>query len=266
MTVRYNFMRYEKKYILNKGLQKRFLDDIASRIRRDEFGRYTICNLYYDTEDDRLIRTSLEKPVYKEKLRMRSYGVPKPEDQVFIELKKKYEGVVYKRRTSMNARKAAAYLHEGEVPEAEDQVCREINHFMRYYEPSPNVFIAYDREAYAGLEDPELRITFDTGLRWRDYDLDLTAGDYGEALMDEDFVLMEIKVGGALPIWLAKTLSKEGIFPGSFSKYGTCYREKLLEKHRAVLMSRLSPKLVKAKEAEDSELSQAAEPLRRLSA
>lgn len=84
------FERYEKKYFLTPAGQKALLQTIAPYIKMDFYGKYTICNLYYDTPDWRLIRASLEKPVYKEKLRVRSYGVPAPDGKVFAELKKKY--------------------------------------------------------------------------------------------------------------------------------------------------------------------------------
>lgn len=197
-------------------------------VRADDFGRYTICNLYYDTDDYQLIRASLEKPVYKEKLRMRSYGVPSDQDKVFVELKKKYDHVVYKRRTAMKAVDAAAYLHGGVVPEQENQIGHEIDWFMHSYHPGPKVFIAYDRTAFAGLEAPDLRITFDTNLRWRDTELDLRAGDYGALFLSPDHILMEIKIPGTAPVWLAHLLSETGVFPTSFSKYGTYYMQNIL--------------------------------------
>ena len=69
------FERYEKKYFLSPEQQRQLLQAIGSHVKMDFYGRYTISNLYYDTPDWRLIRTSLEKPIYKEKLRVRSYGV-----------------------------------------------------------------------------------------------------------------------------------------------------------------------------------------------
>lgn len=222
------FQRYEKKYMLTPHQLAQMTAGVRDHMRPDEFGRYTICNIYYDTDDFRLIRASLEKPVYKEKLRMRSYGVPGSRDEVFVELKKKFDGIVYKRRTVMTAADAAAYLHSGAVPEGENQICREIDWFMHTCRPKPKVFIAYDRAAFAGIDDPELRLTFDTNLRWREDSLDLRAGDYGKSLLPPDQILMEIKIPGAAPVWLARLLSEIGAFPTSFSKYGTCYRQNLL--------------------------------------
>lgn len=226
------FRRYEKKYMLSPEQHARMLAGMKDHVCADEYGRYTICNIYYDTDDFRLIRASMEKPVYKEKLRMRSYGVPGHRDTVFVELKKKFDSVVYKRRTVMPAAEAVSYIHNGVVPEREDQICREIDWFMHSYRPTPKVYIAYDRTAFAGLEDPELRITFDTGLRWRDRELDLRAGDYGASLLDPDHILMEIKIPGTAPVWLAHLLSEIGAFQTSFSKYGTWYTQNILGRGR----------------------------------
>lgn len=228
VKMQFCFKRYEKKYMLTPNQLADMLAGMRGYMRADEYGRYTICNLYYDTDDFRLIRASLEKPIYKEKLRMRSYGVPSDEDTVFVELKKKFDSVVYKRRTILPATEAMSYIHDGTRPEQEDQICREIDWFMDSYRPTPKVYIAYDRTAFAGLDDPELRITFDTNLRWRDRELDLRAGDYGKSLLAPDRILMEIKIPGTAPVWLAHLLSEIGAFQTSFSKYGTWYTQNIL--------------------------------------
>lgn len=222
------FQRYEKKYLLNPEQYQKIRAGLAPYMEADEHGRYTICNLYYDTPDFQLIRTSLDKPVYKEKLRMRSYGVPADGDSVFVELKKKYKGVVYKRRTALEAGEALDYLAGRCSPRAKDQICREIDWFLGRYHPVPQVFIAYDREALAGLEDRVLRVTFDIDLRWRDTALDLRSGDGGERITSRDQILMEIKIPGSAPVWLSRLLSENSVFPTSFSKYGVCYRENLM--------------------------------------
>lgn len=160
---------------------------------------------------------------------MRSYGVPADGDSVFVELKKKYKGVVYKRRTVLEAGEALDYLAGRCSPRAKDQICREIDWFLGRYHPVPQVFIAYDREALAGLEDRVLRVTFDIDLRWRDTALDLRSGDGGERITSRDQILMEIKIPGSAPVWLSRLLSENSVFPTSFSKYGVCYRENLMQ-------------------------------------
>ena len=221
------FQRYEKKYLLTQEQYRAVLDGMKPYMKPDVYPHYSISNIYYDTEHYDLIRISLEKTVYKEKLRMRSYGVPNSCDTVFIELKKKFDGVVYKRRVTMKMWDAARYLHGAQNGDG-SQISREIDYFLQLYQPEAKVHIAYDREAYAAADGSELRITFDTALRARSNDIDLRLGDHGVPLLGDDIRLMEIKIPGASPLWLARLLSENGIFPTSFSKYGTYYRQFVL--------------------------------------
>ena len=222
------FERVEKKYLLTPAQ----LDALAPLLHRymqiDQYGRHTICNVYYDTPDYRLIRTSLQKPVYKEKLRLRSYGVPQPGDIVFVELKKKYRGVVYKRRTALELTAAERWL-AGSGPAPEGQIPREIDYVQSLYRTVPAVFLAYDRLALSGRQDPELRLTLDEHIRWRTDALALSAGDRGSPLSVQGLYLMEVKLPGVMPLWLAHGLAQVGAAPVSFSKYGCCYREFLQE-------------------------------------
>ncbi len=225
------FKRYEKKYLLSARKYELLWDRLREHLVPDRFHRSTVCSIYYDSDDFSLIRHSLDRPVYKEKLRLRSYNVPGPGGEVFVELKKKYKGVVYKRRVRMSAAEAERYLAGQSRPSEDGQILREIDFFLQTHEVSPKAFIACEREAWVDREEPELRITFDRNLRWRDTDLHLTAGSGGEPLLPDGEVLMEIKIPGAAPMWLAHLLSELEIFPTSFSKYGTCYRQDLLEKY-----------------------------------
>lgn len=218
------FQRYEKKYLLTPEQYAAVKRGIASWMKPDEHPNYTICNIYFDTENYDLIRTSLEKPVYKEKLRLRSYGVPGSRDPAFVEIKKKFDGVVYKRRVTLQAIDAVRWL-SGRQPGDGSQISREIDWFLRFYRPEPKVFLAYDREAWAAAEVGELRITFDTDIRVRSNDLDLRTGDHAVPLLETDQILMEIKIPGAAPLWLTRLLSEYHVFPTSFSKYGTYYKQ-----------------------------------------
>ena len=223
-----SFARYEKKFLLSQEQYRRLSEQLEGHVCPDRYGSYPVCSGYYDTPDYRLIRASLEKPIYKEKLRVRYYGVPQASDPVFVEIKKKYRGIVYKRRTVMPAETAPAYL-AGQLPTPETgQIQREIERFRDFYRPEPKLYLAYDREAMTGLTEPELRITFDRNIRWRTERPDLLAGSSGTPLLSDDTVLMELKVPAAVPLWLARLLSTNGIRPASFSKYGTCFREYLL--------------------------------------
>ena len=221
------FKRYEKKYLLVGEQYKQFWEVVNQYMQVDQYGESTICNLYFDTPDFELIRTSIEKPVYKEKLRLRSYGVPKEDDTVFLEIKKKFKGIVYKRRIALALAEARESLRKGAVDEEKGQIAREINYFLEKYQPTPRVYLAYDRIALFGKEDADLRMTFDFRIRSRKEDLDLAAGDVGELLLPEENVILEIKVRDSYPMWLIQALEEFEIYPCSFSKYGNVYKKSL---------------------------------------
>ena len=231
MNIQTVFERTETKYIITLGQRRRLLELISGYIKADEYGESTVCSLYFDTDDYRLIRSSLDKPVYKEKLRLRSYSTPKQESKVFLELKKKYSGVVYKRRETLRYREAMGYLRTGVAP-VDTQIMREIDWAMRYYKGlKPKMFIAYDRTAFYSKTDHELRITFDKNVRYRTDDLDLASGSCGERILDHDKCIMEIKALNSMPLWLVDALGALGILPGSFSKYGTAYAREIQRKN-----------------------------------
>lgn len=278
------FQRIEKKYLLTEYQYfalRRFLDRTA---RVDRYGETSILNIYYDTPDFRLIRASIDGPAYKEKLRLRSYGVPTDESTAFLEIKKKYHGVVYKRRIDMPYRQAADYLAGGccgSVTEsginsdmsdrpiqkagdtemrhiyremaiksvdssrwdpktgednamddkavetkktADRQISREIEWFFRVYQGlGPRMAISYDRIAMEGIKDPDFRVTFDRNITWRTDDLDLKAGNGGQQILQPGTYLMELKIRGAVEPALSYEMSRLGIFPVGFSKYGQGY-------------------------------------------
>ena len=218
------FKRSEIKYIITKSQYLLICGLIKDRMHPDEYGKSVICNLYLDTPDFLLIRRSIEKPVYKEKLRVRSYGVATNDTPVYLELKKKFKGVVYKRRIVMSYDEATGYLIRGEKAPAESQISREIDWFLSFYKPRPAAVVCYDRLAYYGIEDNEFRVTFDLNVRCRRDRLDLALGDEGERIIPEDYAIMEIKTKGAMPLWLCSLLSENKIYPTSFSKYGTYYK------------------------------------------
>lgn len=219
------FMRYEKKYMLTEEKYLRLMDVFKDKMEDDVFPRSSICNIYFDTLNFELIRNSLDKPVYKEKLRMRSYGVPNKNSSVFVELKKKYDGVVYKRREKMNICDAENYLYFNNYPKNETQVIREIDWMMNHYKNViPSMYISYDRIAMRGIYDNDLRITFDKNILYRDEDLDLKSGIWGDRVIREDEYLMEIKISGGMPFWLCRILTDLSIYPTSFSKYGVAYQ------------------------------------------
>ena len=229
--MKYSFQRYELKYLLREDQYREMMEGCSCRLEPDGFGNSTICNVYYDTSDHRLIRHSLEKPVYKEKLRLRSYGSTKREDQVFLELKKKYQGVVYKRRISLRASEAEGYFARGHSLPTTSQISREIDYVRRLYEPLlPAMYLSYDRAAFFSKEDQQLRLTFDRNIRFRETDLSLGIPPYGTALLEEGLLLLEVKTAGRLPLWLTGLLSELQLAPTSYSKYGAAYQRSCQEK------------------------------------
>ena len=247
------FKRYEIKFLITRNQMKEILAKMAGRVKRDEYGRSTILSLYYDTPDYLLIRRSMEHPVYKEKLRLRSYGIPGNNDKVYLELKKKYKKEVFKRRICITAEEAAA-MNSGcggsgrtsstgrtggfmmTIPErfCEDrrktQIAKEIAYAASCYPGlRPMMLLSYEREAWFGVDDENLRITFDRNILWRDYDLDIRSGIYGKPIISKDQVLMEIKVAGGFPLWLTEILSEQKTYKTSFSKYARAYEALMLE-------------------------------------
>lgn len=232
------FNRFEHKYLITQKQLDAILPVIDKHMRMDKYcidhSTYTIANLYYDTDDNALIRKSLEKPVYKEKLRLRSYGVPGNDSFVFLEIKKKFKKCVNKRRTTLKLKEAYDFCETKSKPEIKEymngQVCNEIEYFLNHYDIAPKVYIAYDRLAYFEEENPDLRVSFDTNIRTRRTDLSLEAGDYGTKLLEDGVWLMEIKTSRAKPLWLCDALTENGIMRVSFSKYGTEYKNMISKK------------------------------------
>jgi len=218
------FKRYEKKYLLTSEQERDFLRLLEDRMIIDRYGLHTICNIYFDTPDFDLIRHSIDKPIYKEKLRLRSYGVPESGDsKVYVELKKKFKGIVYKRRVGLKLSEAEAYLYDGIHPVKDNQIMREIDWFLKTNPVEPQVYLAYDRRAFYGLEDNSIRLTLDKNIRCRRKKLRLGEGAVGEQLLEDDMTLMEIKLPEYMPTWMAYILSEIKVAPVSISKYGTYY-------------------------------------------
>ena len=239
------FKRYELKYMLTLEQKERLLRGMAPYMSIDKYGRDTIRNIYFDTDNYRLIRHSIEKPVYKEKLRMRSYRLAQPDTKVYVELKKKYKSVVYKRRISIPERAAMDWICSApgkltdfpnsgtsisgklapNISFSDSQIAREIEYFRSYYETlHPAVFLSYEREAFYSLDGSDFRVTFDDHILCRQDNLSLESDVGGISILDEGKVLMEIKTSGGIPLWMTRLLTEEKIYKTSFSKYGTAYQ------------------------------------------
>ncbi len=252
------FKRYELKYMITREQKDVILRAMEPYMVQDKFGRSTIRNIYFDTDDYILARHSIAKPDFKEKLRIRSYAAASPDSTVFVELKRKFDHVVYKRRvalpenfamkwtqgfagrlsgsgtassgtagsiTGKTARGDGAGNPHSELAALPPQMTSEINYFLNYYGTlRPAVFLSYDRLAYRMRDaDSDFRVTFDENILFRDYDMSLESDIYGTPLLEDGKVLMEIKCSGGIPLWMTQVLSEEHIYKTSFSKYGTAY-------------------------------------------
>lgn len=225
------FNRYEIKFCIDDEQYQTLRERLSEYMESDEHSKngefYTICNIYYDSPDNELIRRSIEGPVYKEKMRLRSYGTVTPDDKVFLEIKKKYKGLVNKRRTKIRLVDAYTYFDSGTKPEMQKfmnaQVFTEIDEMKNRMNLRPALFLSYDRCAMFAKDDRDFRVTFDRNITTRRYDLGLHYGIYGDKLLADDQWIMEVKIDKAMPLWMTKILSELHIYKGSFSKYGKEY-------------------------------------------
>lgn len=227
------FKRYEIKFLLTAEQYRLIKEALRQYMVLDDFCKnkrsYMIYNLYFDTENDDVIRRSLEKPYYKEKLRLRSYALSTyDEDMVFLELKKKIGGVVAKRRVRLPLAQAIRFVENGIFPEMDQykdhQVLEEISDFLSRYPVKAKVFISYERTAYFAKDNLKLRVSFDQKILARRDHVDFSSGDYNIDLLSDGQILMEIKCDGSIPLWLAHILSEMKLYKTNFSKYGMEYK------------------------------------------
>ena len=222
------FNRVEKKFLLNQEQYDNLMKELLSYMEIDSYGLHNIRNIYFDTESFELIRTSIEKPEYKEKFRIRCYGQPKEESDIFLEIKKKYKGVVNKRRITLKPDETRKYLLEDIKPQNDGQIMREIDFMKQRYHMKPVLYLAYDRLALFGREDKDFRVTFDRNIRSRRDNLTLFCDEGNSYLMEEGCYLMEVKITNAMPLWFVELLSKYEIRSTSFSKYGRIYQTSMI--------------------------------------
>lgn len=224
------FRRRELKFLLDPHQRQALEVLIKEHMVPDRFGHSTICNLYFDTPDYRLIRRSLEKPIYKEKLRLRSYGTVQEGTDVFLEMKKKYKGIVYKRRIRITQEQALAFMERRSPLPEDSQIGRELTYFRDFYgNLAPRVYLSYEREAWYDPKDKGFRITLDRNIRYRMEELSLEIPPSGGQILSPEMSLLEVKASGGVPLWLTEHLSRAGIFKQSFSKYGRAYLQQLSE-------------------------------------
>lgn len=221
--------RYEVKYCLTKEQLSYFQNAISSYMKVDKYGLTSISSIYFDTPSFTLINRSIEKPKYKEKIRLRSYGLAKKNDQTFLEIKRKCEGIVYKRRISLLEKEAMEFFNNEDHPST-SQIGKEISVFIANYpQIEPKYLIIYDRLAYY-QDNSDIRITIDMNPRYRTNDLNLHTSLEGIPLLEDGGAILEVKVQHSIPLWLVEILSKGKIYPSSFSKVGTAHKKELLKK------------------------------------
>lgn len=218
-----SFKRHEVKYLITINQYINLMNYLSDKVEKDVFYKSTIYNVYYDTDNFELIRKSIEKPIYKEKLRIRSYNKPTLDSSVYVELKKKYDHIAYKRREKI----AYKYILNNSFLEcAETQIDKEIKYFNDFYDGlTPKMFLSYERGAYYFKTDKQIRITFDTNIKYQTENVSLLPSISGIKLLSNNLVLMELKVPFSIPYDLTKYLSSEKIFKTPFSKYGTAYKQ-----------------------------------------
>ena len=220
------FRRIEKKYFLTEEQYNQIIKKIEPHFVMDIHGISTICNLYFDTDNYDLIIKSIEKPIYKEKIRLRSYGLPALDSNIYLEIKKKFKGIVSKRRVSMKLKDFYEYQKTHQLP-FENQMMKEIDYCFKYYNLKPKMFIAYDRIAYYEKNNNDFRLTFDFNIRSRKNNLFIEKDVLNNNLFDYKYYVMEVKTLGGLPLWFTEILSDLKIYPRSFSKYGEVYKKEV---------------------------------------
>ena len=227
--------RYEMKYILSKEQLGYLKEALQSHMHIDQYGKTSIASIYFDTPDYRLVRTSIEKPSFKEKVRLRSYGLAKNNDDVFLEIKRKADNIVYKRRIAIKEEAAEQFLSKQSALSSNDQITKEIMYFNSFYKDLvPSIMIIYDRTAYEEING-DLRLTIDENPRYRLDHLDLHTSLEGTPLLNEGEAILEIKVQEAMPLWLVSILSKGKIYQSSFSKVGEAYKTAILKQEERKL-------------------------------
>ena len=231
MAFKMVFKRVETKYLMNPEQTKAVYEALSEHMILDKYGHSSIRNVYFDTDNFLLIRRSIEKPEYKEKLRIRSYGKATDDSDVFVELKKKYEKIVYKRRLTMPHNQAMKWFTTDTQDFPHTQIGEELD-FLRYRYPGlkPAMFITYEREAYYAKDGSDLRITIDSNILARIHDIDLRSELGGHKVLPEGHILMEVKTMYGYPRWLLDVMNKHHIYKSSFTKYGNAYKQMILGK------------------------------------
>lgn len=217
------FRRSELKYLCSDEEAEQFYRKIQEHIHPDLYYQYTVHSVYLDNDQNMFAIYSLNHPKYKAKLRLRSYSNPLKDDIVYLELKKKWNGIVYKNRIELTYRQAMDYLDYNVSLSVSNGTTREIDYLLKYANPEQRVTLLYDRTCWQGKDEEDLRITFDRRIRYRMNDISLVETGLEKELLKNQ-VMMEIKAEYRYPLWLVHALREMNFKPVSFSKYGNVYR------------------------------------------
>ena len=229
----YIFRRVEEKYVLNKEQLKKIKEVLKEYMIPDVHGKSTICNIYFDSDQYDLGRRTISKPIFKEKIRLRSYNIPTQDSMVYLEIKRKCDGVVGKRRIGMKLSEFNEYLKNPKsLQNTNAQIKKELDYCFKFYGLKPTMYLSYEREAYYDKENVDFRITFDNNIIAREKELDLEKGSFGKSIFDKDKYIMEVKTLGAMPIWFVKVINELKLKPFSFSKYGEAYKRFILNQEQ----------------------------------
>lgn len=224
------FRRKEQKYLITVNQYEALLVSLAPYMRSDKNGkggRYTVTSLYFDSPNHQIYYETKNKLKYRQKLRLRVYDETDENGTAFFEVKQKHKKVVNKRRLLMPIREANRYLAKDlEAPlenyeTSNEQVMKEIHYFRQFYNLQPEMIVSYDRHAMHGIDDAELRLTFDFNLRSRKEDLFVEHGSYGDYFINPNLVVLEVKVNDSVPLWLARILQSLECEQRSASKFCT---------------------------------------------
>ncbi len=233
------FKRKEQKYLITLDQYSLLLEQIMPYMRSDKFGvdgRYIVSSLYFDSDDHNIYFETKNKLTFRQKLRLRTYNETGIDETAFFEVKQKHNNVVNKRRMLLPLEEAYHYLEKGDKKHLKDfhtsnlQVLREIDHFRTLYKLKPEMVVSYERHALHGIDNPDLRITFDFNLRCRNDDLLLEHGSDGEQFIDNNLIVLEVKVNDSVPLWLTRILQALQCEQRSASKY--CTSMELLQKNQ----------------------------------
>lgn len=229
------FNRFEKKYVLSIDVYHEILDKLLLKMNLDknnvdEFMK--VQSIYFDTDNNDYIRNSISKPYYKEKIRIRGYNFIDSDSELFLEVKRKIDGKVNKRRTNIKLSDIDNLIENNTIEYNNEymnkQVLNEINYILNRDHLLPKLFVSYERCALVDNHS-DLRITFDKNITGSSNKISFNIKT-DQQLLNSKLMIMEVKTCYGMPRWLLEIIENNDIKKASFSKYGTSYKNELLKR------------------------------------